>query len=376
MKIQLKYLYPNPYRDMDHYPINREKVETLKASIQETEFWDNILTRPKTEHSSIVQRELFIQYDSEHEGNWDIEDVVVGPELEEDSDYKNPVFVETRKSSKKYEQPLVEIAYGHHRLIALKEVYGEEYIVDVPVKEIHNAYMIKIMANENMESWAQSAAVINETVKVARDYLNGELAKADSWERVNESIKSLFSSPESFTKTKQTGVGQTTILKFLGGGWKQWRIQAALQQLEAIEKGIIEKEAVESLPNTEVAREFVEVVKEKQLDKKEQKYYAERINEEGIGKRSVKPFVRTSIMINSNGNNKLQKINSEIKKLDEIIVDVEMKASALDKKVIALLDLKTKFNSDEKVYVDRLSAGMMISSLKDLQENLNKLLST
>jgi len=46
--------------------------------------------------------------------------------------------------------------------------------------------------------------------------LNAQLAKYESWERVDKSIKSLFISPESFTKTKQTGVGQTIILKFLG----------------------------------------------------------------------------------------------------------------------------------------------------------------
>jgi hypothetical protein len=41
-------------------------------------------------------------------------------------------------------------------------------------------------------------------------FLNAELAKYETWDRVNKFIKSLFASPESFTKTRQTGVGQTT----------------------------------------------------------------------------------------------------------------------------------------------------------------------
>ena len=33
---------------------------------------------------------------------------------------------------------------------------------------------------------------------------------------------------QAFAKLKDNGVGQTTLLKFLGGNWKQWRIQEAL----------------------------------------------------------------------------------------------------------------------------------------------------
>lgn len=77
------------------------------------------------------------------------------------------------------------------------------------------------------------------TVQAVRNFLNKEIAKYDSYERVNESIKSLFESPESYTKTKNTGVGQTTILKFLGNGWKhlsfkkQSRISPALPKEKA-----------------------------------------------------------------------------------------------------------------------------------------------
>ena len=37
--------------------------------------------------------------------------------------------------------------------------------------------MIQIMANENMEQWGMIPSAINETIKVARDLLNSELAK-------------------------------------------------------------------------------------------------------------------------------------------------------------------------------------------------------
>lgn len=70
---------------------------------------------------------------------------------------------------------------------------------------------------------------------VSRDYLNGELGKYESWDKcLNESIKTLFEGVKGdFIRIKKSGVGQTTILKFLGDGWKQWKIQHALNVLSS-----------------------------------------------------------------------------------------------------------------------------------------------
>jgi len=46
------------------------------------------------------------------------------------------------------------------------------------------------------------------------------LSKYESWEeacRVNKSINLIISDASNFMQLKQRGVGQTTILKFLGG---------------------------------------------------------------------------------------------------------------------------------------------------------------
>ena len=67
-----------------------------------------------------------------------------------------------------------------------------------------------------MDEWKTSPSVLIETVKVARDFLNAELAKHESWEeykKVNESIN-LFQTKAEFGQAKgKQGVGQTTILK-------------------------------------------------------------------------------------------------------------------------------------------------------------------
>jgi hypothetical protein len=66
----------------------------------------------------------------------------------------------------------VQIAYGHHRWKALKRVMNLTDMVDIPVKDLDDATMLKIMANENMESWALGPKVIDETIKVTKKFLD------------------------------------------------------------------------------------------------------------------------------------------------------------------------------------------------------------
>ena len=64
----------------------------------------------------------------------------------------------------------------------------------MPIKNISDANMIRIMANENIEEWKTSPSVIHETIKVAKTFLNSELAKYKPWDecqRLNKFISSL-----------------------------------------------------------------------------------------------------------------------------------------------------------------------------------------
>jgi hypothetical protein len=77
-------------------------------------------------------------------------------------------------------------------------------------------------------------SVINETVLAARDFLNRELAKYETWgicQRAKSYLTNLLDrnlSEGKFSDMRQHGVGQSTILKFLGGNWKQWMVQEGL----------------------------------------------------------------------------------------------------------------------------------------------------
>ena len=210
MKIKIKDLKPNPFRDMKNYPINEDKVKSLIKSIYQTGFWDNILAR-------------------QNNGN-------------------------------------IEIAYGHHRLIALQRNFKPEFIVNIPVKELDDSTMIRIMANENDESWGTNPKIIDETVRVTMAFL----------------LKNPQIFPGKTGHGKKYIISGKDIVEFLDGNWNETRVYSSLERLGLIEKGSLDKEAVESMPRDKYARRFTSSAKKHKVTPEEQKRVAKRIvkNEE------------------------------------------------------------------------------------------------
>ena len=188
MKVKIKDLKPNPYRDMDNYPIDENKVKSLIDSIERTGFWDNILAR-KVNGS-------------------------------------------------------IQIAYGHHRLEALKKVFIPTDMVDIPVKDLSDATMIKIMANENMEAWTALPRVIDETVRVTKLFL----------EEHPEEAKSHWGSTRPMEQ-----VTMAVISSFLN--WPDSRVKYSLERLHLIENNKIDREARrEAMSKTTPITEIMKVV--------------------------------------------------------------------------------------------------------------------
>lgn len=219
MKIRIKDLEPNPFRDMDNYPINPEKIENLARSINQTGFWDNILAR--------------------------------------------------KKNGK------IQIAYGHHRLVVLQRTFKADHIVDIPVKNLDDSTMIRIMANENDEDWAINTAIIDETVRVTREFLEKNPEIAQQYGRLKHSGDST------------PIIGRKIIAAFLGGRWED-RVKESITRLEMIKEGELDKKAVEFMPTVRAAQKFTKAVRQFKPDKEAQRKVAERIvkeedfSEEGI----------------------------------------------------------------------------------------------
>lgn len=206
MKVKIKDLHPNPFRDLSSYPFNKEKIEQLKTSIEATGFWDNILARQVNGH--------------------------------------------------------IQIAYGHHRLKALREVFTPDHLVEVPVKDLSDELMLKIMANENMDEWQSSVAVIDETVRAAIKFL-GTLVP-NNVEEKRKYIADFFR-------------------------WHTGTVTKSLQRINAIEKGEADKQAVESIPTAKGSTAFTAAVKGKNLTTGQQRRVATRIaKSENYSPQSIK----------------------------------------------------------------------------------------
>jgi len=108
VKLKLKDVLPNPYRDLKGNPLREDKLAELEASIHTTGFWDNVVVR--------------------------------------------------KNKAGKY-----ELAYGHHRVEAARRAGLTE--VDFIVKEFSDEQMIQVMDSENRETYQSSPASVIESVR-------------------------------------------------------------------------------------------------------------------------------------------------------------------------------------------------------------------
>ncbi|KKL99989.1 hypothetical protein LCGC14_1808880 [marine sediment metagenome] len=108
---EVKEIKANPFRDLHLYPLDDEKIIVLRESIRTTGFWDNVVARINAKG--------------------------------------NP-----------------ELAYGHHRLKAVEQECGADYIVNLIIRDLSDTQMLQMMARENMEDWGTSFLVVLDTIRV------------------------------------------------------------------------------------------------------------------------------------------------------------------------------------------------------------------
>jgi len=219
MKVQIKDLKPNPYRDIDNYPINQAKVQSLMNSMEQTGFWDNILAR-------------------EINGQ-------------------------------------IQIAYGHHRLEALRKKYKPDYEVDIPVKKLSDAIMLKMMAQENEYISGLSVAVTDETIRQTRKFLEEHPEEIKTPNPVD--YRNLPPTDDCGKRGYYYSSEAFRIYEFLG--WSEARIFESIKRIELEDSGILDKETIENLPTEAAANRFMRIVKSRKLKKHEQKKLAKKLHE-------------------------------------------------------------------------------------------------
>jgi hypothetical protein len=198
--VKIDQLKPNPFRRLDEYPILRNKVDALKESIDQTGFWGTIRGRERGAY--------------------------------------------------------VEIAFGHHRMVALQEMPSIKN-VQIIVGEFTNEEMLQMMACENMEEWGTSAWVEVETIRAVIDaYGKGEIdLPAVPVKTASNLIR--YASPGS-VKHPYT---KAAVAEFLGwtkkatGGTLQpnYACEIAFQVIDAIDKGFLKQSTLKGLKRSQLA---------------------------------------------------------------------------------------------------------------------------
>ena len=196
MKIAVGKIKPNPHRDIKHYKLRQDVLDELRESIESTDFWDNLLCR-------------------RHNGH-------------------------------------VECAYGHHRIAALKNAkgYGPGHKIDVAIKPLTDADMLRIMYRENHDVYGGRVDTTMEGVKkTVEGYAEGlwELPKVSPKTPKSQIREAPRYTPVSADKVSAHPYTAETIAQFLGvqkRGAEVNKIKFALQALQAVDEKIISRKDI------------------------------------------------------------------------------------------------------------------------------------
>jgi nitrogen regulatory protein PII len=229
-EVELRNVRPNPWRHLKRYPIDPQKVARLRESFRLTGFWPNIVARPVDGTGQ------------------------------------------------------VEIAYGHHRIIALREEYEPDYKIAVVLRELSDGRMLQMMAAENDEAYRTTPMIDEETVRAVVEYFVGRQGEQEAKRIETVGLRG--------TKSRRSEV----IAEFLG--WPEKRVRLALAQIAAIDKKQLDREAIAKLPTVKVASEFrvaMQGIKSsigKSVPPETQRRIADTIVREGISSSEVKREIR------------------------------------------------------------------------------------
>ncbi len=185
---------PNPFRDIENYPISEQKVAELIASYQTTRVWPNVIGRLA---------------DGEP-----------------------------------------QIAYGHHRLEAARQLYGDDFDFPLIVEDLDDDTMFKMMADENMDVYSASAAVVMNTISsLVKAYADGvlHLSKPQSKTPANKlRYAPAFGLGDVQGHDREHPYTAETLRAYLG--WTNLdKVQDALSQLQDIEHGTLERSDFDGL---------------------------------------------------------------------------------------------------------------------------------
>jgi len=300
----LNELKPNPFKKyINGGVLNPQKIELLKESIKQDGFWDNVICR---------------------------------------------------KNGNGY-----EIAYGHHRLEAAKQVLGLNQEIDIPVKELSDEMMIRIMGNENCMQNEEYAIYQVDQVLLAKKWL--EDFRTDG---VGKSTGGRPKEPAS----------AETISKFLGE--KNWSASKVKEYLRIGNPKILHPEILHKMKNAankgggEKIGEFTvsHAIRLSRLPLEKQLQVARMVEEQELNTRETEVVV-SELLGGKVGNRSKRRVDRS--RIEEVVKNLEGQEIVLTCK--SLVDLVKrnplhKFNDKEKALLITMENNL----INELKKHIGK----
>ena len=287
MKIKLKQINKNPFRDLKKYPLHTDKIKKLEKSIQQTDFWDNLLAR---------------SVDDE-----------------------------------------IQLAYGHHRLQALKNIYGDSFEIDINVKNIDDKTMFKIMVNEN-DSWYDSVANIDEAAEKAID---------------------IISKKQNKDKEKVTAKDLQSFL-----GWSLGKVKFSITRINAVKNGKITRDTLNNIKTSSVATSFINSING--AKKEHIEIVAKEIVNKGLSHIHVSEYTKERLfdLKHPTVQNKKNNITNDVKQKLKNISD---RAAQTQLDISKLKDFLNQCSTNDTALLYEIGIAIKtIKNLKEVIENLEK----
>jgi hypothetical protein len=227
ISVELLSIEDNPHREPTAYIYSEDKIVELMESVADLDYWENILAR-KTKDGRI------------------------------------------------------QIAYGHHRLQALKRLLAEGMTefktikINVrPETQLTSEVMLKIFIQENKDTWGEIPQNLCMSILQVQAHLTGVLNASkdkDEFLKKIDAAGSLKLDDRAFTRIKNHGIGASIITQFLGDTWSRQTIQDALQVIKDDEATF---KLAQNLPNVTLANRFQKLVTLEAATKKDEAVMAD-----------------------------------------------------------------------------------------------------
>lgn len=229
----LSNIGPNPFRDMDMFPIDEvTKVPALVESMEKTGVWPSIIARPK-------------------------DNMVNGQVLTQDE------LISLISSGADLSEIQWEKAFGHHRQAAVTKL-GHVAMPIIPQIKTDEE-MLLMMALENKEGFGSNINSALETVRQVHRSLSDSIADFDDFDQYVESnggvVANCFFTTSKQFLAAQKSIGFRTVKRFLGETWNERDVRAPFAVLKAVEDGFFHQEDIVNVPSMGMLEEIASIAR-------------------------------------------------------------------------------------------------------------------